>query len=155
MPELTVAEAWKTIIDNRALLESKVQESIKFKVRKVIPKHKAEDLVSDAVTNTMERLIAGKVSFESDKKLIGYLLYSCWFNYRDANKKLSIKAAAYDDWELEGLQLIGKDNARFFTLEAAAQELATLATDEPLEGTEQDKSDTYRSYAVGDCFFLI
>lgn len=152
---LTVEQAFNAIAKERKFLEDKVAESIKFKVRKVIPRHQVEDLVSDAMTLAIGRLSEGKVAFESEAKLIGYLLYSCWFNYRDANKKTSIKKAANEDWELESLQLMGTDNSKFFSLDNPANIFPDFEDEETEETTAQDKSDNYYAELYEKVFLFL
>lgn len=140
---MNVEEAFALVARERKYLESKVAESIKFKLRKVVPRHELEDLVAEVITQALERLNEGKIAFENEAKFIGYLLAASWFNYRDTNKKISLKPELKSDMELESSQVIAPSRVKFISLDDTSSYLPELVAEPQEEGTAQDKSDTY------------
>jgi hypothetical protein len=165
---LTVTEAFSFIATERKTIESKVASNIKTQLKKVLAKSEIEDLVSDVMVNTMERLHREEIAFESGSKLLGYMLQACWYNYRDSNVKRLAKVVE-EDWQLEAKPtIIYAYNERpdeldsvyfnqkepitnkYFQLNPrnkhkhlSLQGLPEVAASDVTEATEQDVSDTY------------
>lgn len=75
------------VSQNYQLYHQKFSDGIKFKMKKVLGEAQVQDIVSEALTNMLSRFESGLIQFDTERGVNGYILNSCWFNYRDSQVK--------------------------------------------------------------------
>ena len=146
MNTLTLQDVFALVAAKRKYVETKVSDGIRFKLRKQVSKADVEELVSEVQTNMLVRLSEGKISFENEAKVIGYLLSGCWFNYRSRFiKSTKKKVVMEEDWLVEGKQFEDYSRVRESCLSLdEVPELEEIAeVEEQEQSTEQDRADSY------------
>ena len=133
---------------NYQLLLDKVQNGIRFKLRITLQPDEVSDLVNDVVANLLERHDKGLVSFADEGKMIGYVLFGAWCNYRTQAGKISNKAKAKrktkdPEWLEESRQLTPMSKHTHVDVYDYADKLQDSTT--ASERTEQDLRDDYYS----------
>ncbi|WP_216689027.1 hypothetical protein [Hymenobacter siberiensis] len=152
---LTDAQLRRAIGNNYDLLLDKVQNGIRFKLRITLRRDEVMDLVNEVVANMLERHDRGLVSFESEGKMIGYVLFGAWCNYRTQAGKISNKAKAKrktkdPEWLEEGQHRITRSKAQTVDVYDYADKLADVSSDH--DRTDQDLTDAYYAELWGKLF---
>ncbi|KUG07434.1 hypothetical protein ASU33_13860 [Solirubrum puertoriconensis] len=159
---LSQQQVYDVITSNRKEIQKKVKDGIQYKLRHNIGREDLQDLVSEAITNTVLRHHDGLIQFESEAKVIGYILFACWCNYRTQGmKNVSAeykrnrdwkKVQHEEDWLREGAQMLTFDT--YFEIRTSVVSLDNLedadthpafAAQEPRDETDQDLTDAYYS----------
>ena len=143
---LTPDQLRKAVGDNYQLLLDKVQNGIRFKLCITLHPDEVSDLVNEMVMKMLERHDQGKITFTDQGKMIGYVLFGAWCNYRTLAGKGSNAAKSkrkIKDQELmeEGSQKTFKTQIMNFDSYAYAPFIADDITTAAC--TEQDLRDDY------------
>ena len=145
---LTEEQLRQSIATKYEYLFDKVQNGIRFKLRITLPRDEVLDLLNEVLASTFERHSKQLVSFESESKLVGYVLFSCWCNYRtsagkSSNHTKAKRKTSEPQWMEEGQHRITRGKAQHVYVYDYADKLADVSSDH--ERTDQDLTDAYYS----------
>ncbi|MBF9237459.1 hypothetical protein I2I05_08615 [Hymenobacter sp. BT683] len=147
---LTTEEIFAVLVAERKYIRAKVKEGIKFKLRKTIASDELEELISDAQYRMMEQALKGKTAFISAAKVVGYVLFACWCNYRTLHYKKTTANKTnthQDDWMVEGLvnPPVRRREYIHVNLEDLLDTGVEFAAEPPRIETDSDLRDSYYS----------
>ncbi|WP_210516352.1 hypothetical protein [Hymenobacter terricola] len=142
---LTQQELTNAVAKNYPLYLSKVKDGVRFKLRINLTQEQVTELVHDVVASMLERHEKGLITFESEEKSTGYVLFGAWCNYRAQAQKASnhVKRERGIVHDGENQHLIPKAVKSHFDVYQYDDWAGTEGGISTAERTEQDYRDDY------------